>query len=678
MNRRDFFKIAAPLGIVPMMTRGIPVQAMSATSPFWLNPCNVTDRSIVVVYLNGGNDIFNTTVPLNQLSDYANFRPDVYLPQNQLITLDNTLPSSQQIGLHPVLNSFKQLYDNGLMSIVQGVGHAQPNKSHFKALDNWLTASGGNENYRNGWIGRFLDDRYPSYNGLPFAGELDPLGMLFGRMQNTGFHTFEEHNHEITMSGKDSNGFYSVISSIAGEPILNIPDTEHGSMLSYMQTVADSLNVYSQRVQTTFSNGTNSNSVTYPSTDLGSQMQTIAKMLSGGSRTKVFMATIGGFDTHSDQVDMGSSTTGVHAGLLQDVGDCVKAFQDDLAAQNLDNNVLTVIFSEFGRKIVQNGSYGSDHGTLNSMFFIGKGVEGGVVGNNVDLTIQDNPGAPNPSQTQYDYRQVYSTILQDWLGANNTSIDNIFNDKNGNSYTSMKVPIINNSNIVPSNCYHTPQANVVNSSMVVKVILEGFYNASSSEMSTTLANSASFPTAQPYNFAPYNYQGTESFTTLPADTVDWILLELREADDFSVVVAQKAALLRKDGFVIQTDGTIGVTFDNVTDGDYHLAVFHRNHLGIISSTIVVLDNSSYIYDFTQNEWKAFGNAQTKAIGNVYAMHSGDFNGDNIINNLDYNFHKNNSGSNVGYSKADLDGDGNANSQDYDLWYKNRSKIGALK
>ena len=179
-------------------------------------------------------------------------------------------------------------------------------------------------------------------------------------------------------------------------------------------------------------------------------------MLSGGSRTKVFMTTIGGFDTHVNQVDQGATTTGGHANLLQNVGDSIRAFQDDIKAQGLDNNVLTVVFSEFGRKIIQNGSYGIDHGTLNSIFVVGKGVDGGVIGNNVDLQNQDNQGAPNPNQTQYDYRQVYGTILQDWLGANDTSIDNTFANNQTGSYTNQKLPIINTNNLVPSNCYFTP------------------------------------------------------------------------------------------------------------------------------------------------------------------------------------------------------------------------------
>jgi uncharacterized protein (DUF1501 family) len=676
MKRRKFLKIGSALGILPLLSNGLPVHSLAATSPAWFNPCNPTDRSIVVIYLNGGNDIFNTTVPLNQFGDYANFRADTYLAQNLLINLDTTLPTNQQIGLHPSLTGFKSLYDNGKLNVIQGVGHAQPNKSHFKALDNWLTSSGGTQNYSDGWLGRFLDERYPSYTGLPFTGEQDPLGMLFGRMNNAGFHTHAEHSHEIVMSGKDSQDFYSVISSIAGEPILNVPDTEHGGALSFMEGVASSLNVYAQRVQTTFANGTNS-SVTYPTSDLSNQLKTIAKMLSGGSRTKVFMATTGGFDTHVLQVDQGNTSTGAHANLLQNIGDSVKAFQDDLQSQNLDHKVLTVIFSEFGRKIVQNGSYGVDHGTLSSMFVVGSGVEGGVLGTNIDLQNQDNQGAPNPNQTQHDYRQVYASVLQDWLGASDNSLDNTFPNNLGNSYSTQKLPIINVANVVPNSCHFTPLIQTVCACMQVKVVLEGLYDSTTNEMTTNLINSVGFPTNQPYNISPFNYAGAESIGGVPTDTVDWLLIELRQADDLTQVVERQAVLLRKDGLIMQIDGTPGVAFNNVPTGSYHLAIFHRNHLAIVSSIPVVLDNANYIYDFTQADWKAYGDNQMKFVDGIYSMYAGDINGDNIINNEDYNYYKLNIGSNIGYSKVDLNADGNSNNQDYDLWFKNRSKIGKL-
>ena len=372
MDRRQFLKRSAPLGLFPLVASGLPIRGLASTTPFALNPCDVTDRSVVIIFLNGANDIFNTTVPLSQFSDYVNFRPSIYLPENDLITLDANLPDEQQIGLHPRLTDFKNLYDDGLLSIVQGVGYDQPNRSHFKSTENWLTGSGGSlQNLKDGWIGRFLSDRYPGYSGTPFEGEPDPLGLLFGNTNSTGFHTAEEHRFEINLSGQDPAGFYTLISSLGGAPIANIPDTEHGEMLRYLETISSSVNIYAERISETFNNGTNV--ANYPNSSLGGQLKTIARMLHGGCRTKIFMASKGGWDNHNFINTPGLTTEGTHANLLADLGQSVGAFQEDMQALGLEDKVLTVIFSEFGRKIIQNGSQGVDHGTLSSMFFDWKG-----------------------------------------------------------------------------------------------------------------------------------------------------------------------------------------------------------------------------------------------------------------------------------------------------------------
>lgn len=150
MNRRQFLKNTAPLGMLPLLGAGLPIGSVSASSPFLANSCNVTDRSVVILYLNGGNDIFNTTVPLSQYSTYYNLRPSLALPETSLIELDSTLPDEQRIGLHPVLGSFKDLYDSGKMSIIQRAGYEKVNGSHFRSLDNWLQGSGGDEHYSDG------------------------------------------------------------------------------------------------------------------------------------------------------------------------------------------------------------------------------------------------------------------------------------------------------------------------------------------------------------------------------------------------------------------------------------------------------------------------------------------------------------------------------------------------
>ncbi len=675
MKRRQFLKASAPLGFLPVIAGSLPVRTLAATSPFVFNPCEVTDRTMVIIYLNGGNDIMNTLVPLNQLAEYANHRPDIRLPESSLITLDGTLPDNQQLGMHPNLIGMKNLYDDGLLNIVQRVGYDLPNKSHFKALDNWLTGSGGAiQNLQDGWIGRFLNDRYSGYNGNPFLGEPDPLGILFGSMNKTGFHTFEEHSFEINLSGQDPAGFYSLISSLSGAPIVNIPDTEQGEMLRHIAEIENSVNVYAQRITETFNAGTNS-AVTYPDTSLGNQLRTIARMLNGGSRTKIFMATTGGFDTHVNEVVGGETTTGNHANLMQNIGDSVKAFQDDLAALTLDSNVVTVIFSEFARKIIQNDSLGTDHGTLSSMMVIGKGVEGGVIGDNITLDDQDNQGAAHPSQIQHDYRQVFASLMQNWFGANNASLDATFLSS---AYYASLPAVINADNIVPSSCYYEPETPIVCACVQVKLWLEGMYDPASQSMRTSLKDNGLLPLQQPYNIAPFFHSGTESATDLPPDSVDWVLLELRDAEDLSNIVARKAVLLQKNGFVMEADGTPGVIFEGLADGSYHLAVFHRNHLGVISSDPIVVNAPSFVYDFTQSSYTAEGESQLKKVGTTWCLLAGDADGNHLIDNRDFNMWEQNDGQSSVYHPADVNADGKVDTADYDLWFGNRSKLGELK
>ncbi len=670
-------KAAAPLGMMPLLGAGLPIKTISATSPYLLNPCNVTDRSVVIVYLNGGNDIFNTNVPLDQYSTYYNHRPSLAIAETDLITLDSTLPANQQIGLNPALTPFKDLYDSGKLAVVQGVGYGKMNRSHFKSKQNWWEGTADTEKYNTGWVGRFLDDRYPSYAGIPFTGEPDPLGMLFGSMNEAGFHTAQEHTYEITMSGQDSNGFFSVISSLTGDPIASVPNTHHGDMLQFLENMAASLNLYAGRVQQVFGAGTNDGNAGYPNSSLGNQLKTVAKLLSGGSRTKVFMVSKGGFDNHANLINSGNTTAGKHADLLSDTFTSIKAFQDDLTAQGLDNNVLTFVFSEFGRKVIQNGSLGCDHGSLSNMFLIGKGVEAGVVGNNMNIS-ELHKGAPTNEQMQHTYHKVYATILQDWLGASDASINNSIFKNAPSTYTNQKLNLINASSIVPAACHFTPVAVTGCACMQVKVYLEGFFDGNTGDMKTDLGSSAAFPTTQPYNFAPFNYSGIESFSTLPPDTVDWLLLELRDANDLSSIIERQAVLLRKDGFVMQPDGALGANFANVAVGNYHLAIFHRNHLAVLSENTIELDNTTFVQDFTLSSASAYGENQLKSIGGFYAMFAGDISANHIIDNADYNYHQTNQGAGIGYDKGDLNGDENIDSGDYDLWFGNRYKLGRMQ
>lgn len=428
MKRRSFLKYTAPLSMTPFVLNGTPFKTFATPSMLSLMNCEeVADRVLVLVQIRGGNDGLNTIVPLEQYDEYEGLRPTIRLSDTALINLDEGLGLEHQIGLHPVLGDFKNLYETGKMNIVQGVSYVNQNKSHFQSTDIWLTGGDGTTQYSNlntGWMGRYLTHVYPGLAGNPTPLMPDPLGIQLGNKKpSLGFHSEEEHAAAINISGQDPSGFYTLISEIGGLPPENIPASEYGDELQYIINVENSTSVYAQRISEVFDNGMNSNSVTYPDVDLADQLKTVARLIQGGSKTKIYLVDIGGFDTHVNQVNTPDTTTGAHASLLTELGQSIAAFQADLQALGLEDKVLTVSFSEFGRKAAQNGSTGTDHGTLAPMFVFGSAVNAGITGVNVSLQAEDL--AENGTQlqgAQFDYRQIYTTILQDWLGVDDNGL----------------------------------------------------------------------------------------------------------------------------------------------------------------------------------------------------------------------------------------------------------------
>ncbi|MCC7504844.1 MAG: DUF1501 domain-containing protein [Saprospiraceae bacterium] len=452
MKRRNFLKILPPLGITPFVVNGFPLKAYANQRLAQiLSTCDgVEDRVLVLIQLKGGNDGVNTVIPINQYDTYANLRPTIRISDTgnkKYIDLDTTLPSADQVGLHPAMTGFKEIYDEGQLALVQGVGYAQPNQSHFKSTDLWLTGGDGtpeNFNIGSGWMGRALQAFYPEVTGAPTATMPDPLGIQVGDPNpSLGFHTETEHQNVINLSGQDPAGFFSLVQTIGGAPILNIPDTEQGDELAFIMGVEQSVNLYAQRITDVFNAG--SNAITYPETNLASQLKTIARMIKGGCKTKIYLCSLGGFDNHSSQADPIDTSTGVHSELLLQLSDAVKAFLDDLEALGISEQVLGCTFSEFGRCAAENGSIGTDHGTLAPMFVFGKNAQAGVLGTNVNLSnlTQDN----QLQGIQHDYRQVFATLLQDWLGADGYVMEQTMFD----GYT--KVGLVDAAFVVNPDCY---------------------------------------------------------------------------------------------------------------------------------------------------------------------------------------------------------------------------------
>ncbi len=450
MKRRNFLRMTAPVAFTPLVLDGnILKPFMTASLNRMFNCEDVTDRILIVVQLKGGNDGLNCVIPTNQYDIYKNYRPVIGTDLDKLLSLDNGLTSENHVSLHPNLAGFKELYEKDSFSIVQAVGYENSNKSHFKGTDLWLAggdSTPANYNYGSGWMGRYLDASYPGLPGEPTVEFPDPLGIQLGsKQQFLGFHTEHQHEAGINLSGQDPGGFYSLVSELGGIPPSVIPNSDFGHNLEYIVDIEQSTNKYSNRVSEVFNKGTNMG--TYPDVDLANQLKTVARMISGGSRTKIYVVTLGGFDTHDVQANGTTPTQGTHAVLLETLASSILAFQNDLELMQLDGRVAGVTFSEFGRRPKENGNAGTDHGTLAPMFLFGTPVKSGVLGTNVDLSLvaTDN----DLIGMQYDYRSVFTALLQDWLGASDTVVSSTLFDP----FIATKAPVIEPNYVVAPECY---------------------------------------------------------------------------------------------------------------------------------------------------------------------------------------------------------------------------------
>jgi uncharacterized protein (DUF1501 family) len=438
MKRRTFIKLSATASVAGLT----PFELRAALHPLvpLLECPDVSNRKLVLINLAGGNDGLNTVIPLNQYGIYSSLRPTIKVPNSGLkkyITLDGSLPNEQQIGLNPALTGFKSMYDQGWLRVLQSVGYPSQNKSHFKSTDLYFTGNDGNglqNGYDSGWIGRFME---LYYNDL--IAETFPLAVEIGSNKTSlGFHGEHEHGMSLNITGQDPAGFYSVLSGLGGVPPENIPDSHFGVELDYIINTDALSNQYAQSISAAFNRG--NNAVTYPNSDIANQLKTVARLMSGDLKTKVFMVRISGFDTHNSQVQDAGDPNGTHYTLLTRLSEAVSAFFQDINQQNFAEDVVGLTFSEFGRKAKENGNLGSDHGEIAPMFVFGLPVAGGVSGINPDLTEATDQNNFQIKTVQYDYRQTFGTLLQDFLGANDTIIDAaFFNHTLNESFSNTKV-----------------------------------------------------------------------------------------------------------------------------------------------------------------------------------------------------------------------------------------------
>jgi len=450
MNRRDFFKISGPMAAAPFFLNSFPIRTFATTSMLAAMDCSsVSERVLVIIQLSGGNDGINTVIPLSNYDDYANQRPKLKIPQNRILTLGGGFPKGDEVGLHPSMQGTKAMYDNGMVNIIQAVGYERHNRSHFKSTDLYLTGGDStpqNFNLDSGWMARFMENSYQDYLVAPASIFPDPLGIqLYGNKPSLGFHTPREHAVAINMSRQNPDKFYDLVSGVGGPLPTLFPDTEYGRELEFLASVQRDTSRYAERITNVYNDGTNM--IEYPDHRLAGQLKTVARLISGGSNTKVYLVGMGGFDNHTDQIEGNDSTTGKHARLLEALSASVKAFYDDLQAMGIAERAMAVTFSEFGRKAHENDNLGTDHGTIAPVLVFGPGVNGGVIGQNPEFG--DLQGGA-PKNLQYDYRQIFGTLIQDWLGANNESLQ----DANFGPFVDQQLDLVTANSVVDPSMYH--------------------------------------------------------------------------------------------------------------------------------------------------------------------------------------------------------------------------------
>lgn len=457
MKRRNFLKNIGHLSASPLVLNGLALSPFATPTMLSLLNCEgIAERILVVIFLKGGNDGMNTIVPTDQYDTYIANRPDIALAEtgsNGLIQLDSGLALADQVGLHPSMTAFKDMYDMGKARLIQGVGYPLPNQSHFKSTDLWLSGGDGtapNFNLTSGWMGRYIEAAFPGVSGNSTVDHPDPLGIQFGDSKpSLGLHDHFQNYTGVNLSGQNPGNLFGLLNGLGTAPHSDSLSSEYGAEIQYIMNVENSLTAYGQRITNVYDNGSNS-STTYPNTYLGYQLKTVARLIAGGSKTKIFLIHQSGFDTHAGQVESGDTHLGKHAELLTNVFDSVKAFNDDLSVLGFEERVMTGTFSEFGRRATQNGSMGTDHGTVAPLFLFGSGVNAGVTGTNPDISNLTSNGNLVEGH-QSDYRSVFKTLLQDWLGAD----DIVISDASFDGYT--KEPnLVDPAVAVEPSCYIGP------------------------------------------------------------------------------------------------------------------------------------------------------------------------------------------------------------------------------
>jgi len=427
-TRREFLRTGLVGGAltwtIPGFLHSTLENLFAATDGALVQPVTGKDGPILVVLqLAGGNDGLNTIIPIGN-DHYYRSRPSLGVPKNDILRLDD------ETGLHPSLQGLKEVYDQGWVSIVQGVGYPNPNRSHFRSMEIWQTASDENRTERHGWIGRYFDNYCQgcdSTAGIAIGSETPqaftatiPKAITFENPNQYRFrapaNVIAEHLSEEERMYREMSSESALVGQLAsGSSIGGLGGAgdfrSELAPLDFLERVDLDAQVSSEQIQRLAAR--DSNRAEYPNSSLARELSLVARLIEGGMSTRIYYLSLGGFDTHTQQ-------TGTHARLLGQLGDALKAFLSDLDRQGNRERVAVLTFSEFGRRVAQNGSGGTDHGAAAPLLLAGGKTRGGILFRQPSLNPADLD--QGDLKHQVDFRSVYATVLEKHLGVNSRPV----------------------------------------------------------------------------------------------------------------------------------------------------------------------------------------------------------------------------------------------------------------
>lgn len=390
IKRREFLKTGS-LATASLLLPNF-LKAMS-----FPNSLERSAKVLVILQLSGGNDGLNTIVPM---------RNDIYFRERPTIAIDNALALTDEAGINPALPFFKTLFESGEMAVLNNVGYPDPNKSHFRSMDIWHSASRSDEYLESGWIGRYLDQACYDCSHPTQALEVnDMLSLALKGEQKKAFAFRDPKKLYQTSREEYFNAIYEEHQQQHDEETVGYLYQTLGETINN----ADYIFEQSRAKRTT---------AAYPDSVLGKDLKTVASLIKSDINTQVYYLQIGSFDTHINQQQRQDS-------LFHTINDAVQAFVEDLKKNALFEDVMLMTFSEFGRRVAQNASRGTDHGTANQLFFVSGGLKKQGL-----LNVLPDLSQLNAGDLQYteDFRKVYATLLKNWLRAD---ADKILGWKNG-------------------------------------------------------------------------------------------------------------------------------------------------------------------------------------------------------------------------------------------------------